>query len=205
MITIGGTLMRRVLMPFVSAALAAACLATRAQTAAPTTTAHEHVHSAPNADPAASFDGIRADFELLDRTGNIVRDEDFHGRYLLLGFGFTHCADVCPAMAFGMASALETNATAAGVFVSVDTERDTATVTDRYARAFHERLIGLGGSLEQVNAAAQNFRVSYAVTKTQNTYTVQHTSYVYLIDPTGALAQVFSSTTSPAEIAAAMK
>jgi protein SCO1/2 len=204
MITIGGTLMRRVLIPFASAALAAACLATHAQTAS-TATAHEHVHSAPNADAAASFDGIRADFELLDRTGNIVRDEDFRGRYLLLGFGFTHCADVCPAMAFGMASALDTNPTAAGVFVSVDTERDPAAITDRYARAFHERLIGLGGSLEQVNAAAQNFRVSYAVTKTQNTYIVQHTSYVYLIDPTGALAQVFSSTTSPAEIAAAMK
>lgn len=172
--------------------------------AQPPAARHEHVEPAA-ATRELELSGIRVDFELLDRDGRTVRDEDFRGRYLLVGFGFTRCTDVCPAMAFNIARALETNAAAAGVFVSVDTERDGPASTDDYARGFHERLTGLGGSLAQVNQAAANFQVSYVVTKTQNAYTVQHTSYVYLIDPRGDLAQVFSFTTPPNEIAAAMR
>jgi protein SCO1/2 len=85
----------------------------------------------------------------------------------------------------------------AGIFVSVDTERDTPRVTQDYASHFGEGMIGLGGNIEQINAAAKNFKVSYAVTKTQDNYTVQHTANVFLIDPDGALVDVFNFSTKP--------
>ena len=154
----------------------------------------------------ANAHGIDVDFELLDRHGNVVTDEDFLGRYVLLGFGFTHCAHICPMMALNMGKALSmTGLDAAGIFVSVDTERDSPEVTDDYASNFGDRMLGLGGSYERVSAAAANFKVSFAVTKTQNNYTVQHTANVYVIDPAGELLDVFTFATSPETLLGAMR
>ena len=144
---------------------------------------------------------IVVDFELVDSAGRLVTDEDFRGQYVLLGFGFTHCTTVCPLMALNMGRVLEsTNRAATGIFVSVDTERDTPAITQEYAGHFGDGMLGLGGSIEQVNEAAKNFKVSYVVTKTQDNYTVQHTANVFLIDPDGELADVFTFTTAPETI-----
>jgi protein SCO1/2 len=150
--------------------------------------------------------GIVVDFELVDSAGRLVTDEDFRGRYVLLGFGFTHCPDVCPLMALNMGRVLRSaDRAAAGIFVSVDTERDTPAVTQEYASHFGDAMLGLGGSVEQVNEAAKHFKVSYAVTKTQDTYTVQHTANVFLIDPDGELVDVFTFATTPETILKAIR
>ena len=169
---------------------------------------HTHEDRGAGAAPAAASDPLQdivAAFELMDRDGRTVSAEDFRGRYVLLGFGFTHCPAICPMMALNMGKALrDTAEDAVGIFVSVDTERDSAARTDEYASRFGERMMGLGGSIEQINTAAHNFKVSYAVTKTQNNYTVQHTANVYLIDPEGRLVDVFDFSTPAEELAAAM-
>ena len=150
--------------------------------------------------------GITASFELLDGDGNLVTDEDFRGQYVLLAFGFTHCEQICPLMAFNMGNVLRaTEQNAVGIFVSVDTERDTPAVTDIYASAFGDRMIGLGGTYEQINTVASNFGVSYAVTKTQRNYTVQHTANIYLMNPDGELQDIFSVTASSEEILSAIR
>ncbi len=164
--------------------------AAHARTLAEDTVNHDSIDS-------ANAHGITVDFELLDRHGNVVTDEDFLGRYVLLGFGFTHCPHICPMMALNMGKALSlTDVDAAGIFVSVDTERDSPEVTDDYASNFGDSMLGLGGSYERVSAAATNFKVSFAVTKTQDNYTVQHTANVYVIDPAGELTDVFTFATS---------
>jgi len=163
-------------------------------------------HTLDQSPSALEEHGIVVDFELVDGAGNSVTDEDFRGRYLLLGFGFTHCAHICPLMAFNMGQVLSAaDASMAGIFVSVDTERDTPAVTNDYASHFGDGMIGLGGSIEQINAAVKNFKVSYAITKTQDNYTVQHTANVFLIDPQGALVDVFNFTTAPEDILAAIR
>ena len=149
---------------------------------------------------------IVVEFDLIDRNGNVVSVEDFQGQYILLGFGFTHCPTVCPMMVLNMGKALrEVEANAMGIFVSVDTERDSPTTTDDYASRFGEHMMGLGGSIEQINTAVSNFKVSYAVTKTQNNYTVQHTANVYLIDPLGKLVDVFTFSTPADALIQAMQ
>ena len=169
----------------------------------------EHVHERHEVGAAQGFNDplqdIVVDFELVGGDGTIMTAADFRGRHVLLGFGFTHCPAVCPMMALNMGKALrDTEADAVGIFISVDTERDSASITDDYASRFGERMMGLVGSIEQINAAASNFKVSYVVTKTQNTYNVQHTANVYLIDPEGRLVDVFNFSTPAEELAAAM-
>jgi protein SCO1/2 len=163
-----------------------------------------HADHGTNASPALGE--VRVAFELIDAEGRPVTEADFRGKHVLLAFGFTRCTQVCPMMAFNMANALRaSDREAVGAFVSVDTERDTPADTHRYAASFHDAMIGLGGSFEQVGAAARNFKVSYAVTKTQQGYTVQHTANIYLIDPQGELVDVFALTAPAADIAAAMR
>ena len=187
------------------AAFAALCL-----TASASAQQHVHQHDLSPASvesaPLSSLAEIDPDFELTGRDGELIRDEDFLGKYLLLGFGFTRCTDVCPLMALNMARVLQAiGKPAAGVFISVDTERDTPTTVDDYTRRFDERILGLSGSVEQINAAVNNFNARYVVTKTQDGVTVQHTSYIYVIDPAGTLLEVFAFSTPTEEIAAALE
>lgn len=174
---------------------------------------HMHHHAtavSAGAEPVAAsmingLSGVSVDFELQDARGMLVSSSDYRGKYMLVGFGFTRCAHVCPVMAANMARVLrETRKETVGIFVSVDTERDTPLTTHNYAVSFNEAMIGLGGSYEQIANAANNFKISYAVTKTQQSYTVQHTSNIYLIDPDGKLLDLFPLNADADDIVSAM-
>jgi cytochrome oxidase Cu insertion factor (SCO1/SenC/PrrC family) len=92
--------------------------AVHAQTAPPAKTAAvpDHVHGTAGEQSASvagvsgetdgNLGGIEVDFELLDRNGKLVHDEDFRGRYVVLAFGYTHCPYVCPTLAFNIGAAL---------------------------------------------------------------------------------------------------
>lgn len=149
---------------------------------------------------------INVDFELLDRSGDPVKFEHFNGKNVLLAFGFTHCMHICPIIAANMANTLKVaDKEAIGIFVSVDTERDTPAITDDYAKKFSDRMIGLGGSFEQVSAAVKNFNATYVVTKSEDNYTVQHTPSIFLIGPNGTMIDVFAMNAAPGKIARAMR
>lgn len=159
-----------------------------------------HRQHMPYMDPATAAESIDATrhwkinpgFELLDQNGDSVTLADFKGKYLLVTFGFTHCEHICPLMAATMGAVLnKLAAPAAGIFISVDTERDSPALTTAYAQVFSSKMTGLGGDFSLVNAAAANFGVSYAVNKTRESYSVQHTANIFLLDPAGALLDIF--------------
>jgi protein SCO1/2 len=146
---------------------------------------------------------LKAEFDLVGHDGEAVTHLDFRGRYVLLAFGFTNCPHVCPTMAANMAGALKiVEDAAAGIFISVDSERDTPEIVHQYATSFDDKMIGLGGSYRQINAAADNFNVTYVVSKSQKGYTVQHTSSIFVVDPQGQVAEVFPLNARPGDIAA---
>jgi len=159
-----------------------------------------------HADRPPEMDALIAEFELLNRDGDVVHFDEFLGRNVLVSFGFTNCVHICPMIAANMARTIAaTDKDAVGIFISVDTERDSPAVTDDYARKFGKNMVGLGGSHYQVSAAARNFNVSFVVTKSEDNYTVQHTPSIFLIGPAGELIDVFAMNSPSAEIAAAMQ
>jgi protein SCO1/2 len=152
---------------------------------------------------------IGGPFSLVDHTGRAVTDKDFHGRKLLMFFGYTSCPDICPSGLQVMAAALDKLGSKADtvtpVFVSVDPERDTPEKLAAYVASFHPRLVGLTGTPEAVNAAAKVFRIYHRKVPDPNTpggYGMDHSSVFYLMDEQGVFVRHFPHTNDADALAA---
>ena len=157
------------------------------------------------ADEEASHD-LSPNFQLLAADGSELALTDYRGKFVLLAFGFTHCEHICPMIAANMARALKaTDEDAVGIFISVDSERDTPAITGAYASRFSESMIGLSGSYSQLAAAARSFNATFVVTKSEDSYTVQHTPSIFLLDPNGTLIDSFAMNTPIDTIVVAMQ
>lgn len=150
-------------------------------------------------------------FNLVDQHGKAVTEADFRGQYLLIYFGYTFCPDVCPTELQSMSQALDSLGDDAmkvtPVFVTVDPERDTVDQLAGYAGHFHPRLVALTGSVEQIAAAAKEYRVYYkkVVEEGSSDYLMDHSSIVYLMGPDGRFLTHFSYGTTSDQMAAKMK
>ena len=151
---------------------------------------------------------IGGPFTLTNHLGARVSEKDFAGRYLLVFFGFTHCPDVCPAGLQVMSAALDELGSKADavvpLFVTVDPARDAPEIMKAYVSAFHPRLIGLTGSEAEIRAMTKTYRV-YAERVddpgSADGYTMNHSTFIYLMDRTGAYLTHFSHSESPDVIA----
>ncbi|HUC46406.1 MAG TPA: SCO family protein, partial [Hyphomicrobiaceae bacterium] len=101
---------------------------------------------------SAAEEGRRLDARALtfrDADGNIVRGTDFAGKWLLVYFGYSHCADLCPTGLSVLANALEQIGPAAQyiqpLFITVDPEQDKGPILKSFPKAFDPRMVGLGG------------------------------------------------------------
>lgn len=144
---------------------------------------------------------IGAPFELTRHTGETVTDAYFRGRYLLMYFGFTHCPAICPSTLLQMTSILNQlermNAKKAGnitpLFISVDPERDTPEMIGNYISHFHERFEGLTGTIEQLTDLAYAYGSYFSYSPAEgDDYMVNHSSFLYLIDPDGKYVTHFT-------------
>jgi protein SCO1/2 len=151
-------------------------------------------------------------FVLTDQNGRKVTDKDFLGNYMLVFFGYTYCPDVCPTELQVMSAALESMGSKADriqpIFITIDPARDTPEVMKQYVGNFHPRLTGLTGSAEEVAAVAKAYRVYYGRVEGKSgstDYLMDHSSIVYLMDPTGTFLKHFSYTTDAAELAKAIE
>jgi protein SCO1 len=142
---------------------------------------------------------IGGPFALKDGAGKVVTEKDFAGKPMLVFFGFTHCPDVCPAGLQVIAAALDGLGGKVDrmtpVFITVDPERDTPEIVDKYVKSFHKAIVGLSGTPEEVGVAVKAYRV-YArkVPDAANPgeYNVDHSPFIYLMDGKGEFVKHFS-------------
>ena len=144
-------------------------------------------------------------FRLVDHAGKARSDADFHGKLVLLYFGFTYCPDVCPTDLASIGVLVEKLGKAGEdlqpLFVTLDPNRDTAERLASYVTFFHPRMIGLTGDEAQIAQAANAYKVYYAKVPTQHSYTVDHSGYIYLLDRAGRYLGFFPPGTPPDQMA----
>ncbi|MEL6681226.1 MAG: SCO family protein [Pseudomonadota bacterium] len=160
----------------------------------------------PCGDTAVAGGAIGGPFELVSETGDTVTDTDVITKPTLVYFGYTFCPDVCPLDTMRNAQAaylLEDQGIDIGtVFVSIDPARDTVDVVRDYTDNFHEDMIGLTGSPEQVKAASQAYKTYYrAHDDDPEFYLVDHSTQTYLMFPESGFATFFRRDSSPEDVA----
>jgi protein SCO1/2 len=145
---------------------------------------------------------IGGPFDLIDHTGRRRTDADFRGKLLLVYFGFTYCPDVCPTDLLAIGQALDQlgadGETVQPLFITVDPGRDTPEHLANYVPLFHPRLIGLTGDAPAIAKAADAYRVYFAkVALPGGEYTVDHSSFIYLMDRKGGYIGFFPPGSPP--------
>lgn len=133
------------------------------------------------------------DFELTDFNGKRRALADFRGKLVLLFFGFTSCADICPTTMAKLGEVMRRLGSDAGrvqgLFVTVDPKRDTPQLLSQYVPAFYPTFLGLYGTEQQTANAAKEFKVYFQAQKPDASgfYTVDHSGPVFALDRRGRL------------------
>ena len=146
-------------------------------------------------------------FELVNQNGAKVTDADFRGKLMLIYFGFTFCPDACPTALGVMAAAIEKLDVAGErvtpILISVDPARDTPQALKDYVGNFHQRMVGLTGTDEQIAKVAKEYKVFYqrAPGATGEDYQMDHSTLIYLMDGEGKFLTYFRPDATPDQIA----
>jgi protein SCO1 len=161
---------------------------------------------------AASPVIIGGPFMLSTPDGTIVTDQTYRGKWLLVYFGYTFCPNSCPTTLLAVAMALKKLGPDAAqvqpLFITVDPQRDTPKVMRQYIESFDPRIVGLTGTPQQISAAAQEYGAYYVRHRTgpgPDDYVMDHSTYLYVMDPLGKFVRAFDPNTSDDRIAGALR
>jgi protein SCO1/2 len=158
--------------------------------------------SPPELEQAVLFSAARAlpGFALVDQAGQPFGPERLRGQWTFLFFGFVNCPDVCPMTLATLAATrtsladLPADLQPAVTLVSVDPERDTPEVLARYVSHFDPSFTGVTGSPEEIESLTRGLGVAVMVgpADAEGNYSVDHTAALFLVDPDGRQAALFS-------------
>lgn len=131
------------------------------------------------------------DFSLTDHRDRGFSLSEHKGKVVLLNFGFTNCPDVCPTTLGMLGEVLDIvgDERVMALFITVDPERDTVARLGAYVPFFHDDIIGLTGSqqeIKRVNDACGTFYSKEQGTSGSD-YGVVHSPAVYLIGAGGEM------------------
>ena len=156
-----------------------------------------------------NFDGVQVvnpprqvqDFTLISQTGQPVSLSNYRGKMVLMFFGFTNCEDVCPITLLQFKQIRQKLADKADqvafLFVSVDPQRDSATVINDYVKRFDPTITGLVGNMMVFEAIKNDYELEFVqVPKADGTtgsdYAISHTPNPFLIDASGKLVATYA-------------
>lgn len=147
------------------------------------------------------------EISLTDQHGQPWALSAQRGTAFAVYFGFTHCADTCPATLAKLSSTLAATPNAKVLFITVDPERDTPNVLDAYVRRFSGApIIALTGSRKQIDAVESAYHMwsqKIPGKRGKGDYDEAHTSYIVLIDRNGVQRDLLHDDASVTKIAQA--
>jgi protein SCO1/2 len=132
---------------------------------------------------------------LAGTDGQPVTLTRFRGKVLLVAFGFSNCGEVCPITLATLAGARrKLGADGADVqvlYVTVDPERDDAAQMKKFLGSFDPTFVGGVGTRAQIDAAEKSWGISSVKNaNADGSYTIGHSSSIYLVDRRGGLRAV---------------
>jgi protein SCO1/2 len=175
-----------------------ALVARPAATASPTATPTSYL-VAPRPAP---------DLRLTGTDGRPFDLRALRGSGVLVFFGYTHCPDVCPATTGIISQVLDRyGAGLVAAFVSIDPERDTVEWLAGYEKYLPPGFAAATGTPAEVRATADAWGVRYARVDGDgpDSYWMNHTASVYLVDRDGMLRAEFPFGTEPDAMGAAVR
>jgi protein SCO1 len=151
---------------------------------------------------------IGGPFTLVAPGGTAVSEATYRGKWLLVFFGYTFCPNVCPITLLEVAVALQQLGPTASelqpLFISIDPDRDTPDVMAAYTQSFDSRIVGLTGTAAQIASVAKEYGAYYDPHRTgpgPDDYVMDHSTYLYLMDPNGKFVRGFNADTPGTMIA----
>ncbi len=135
-----------------------------------------------------------ADFSLDGSDGKPYTRADLGGHWSVLYVGYTHCPDVCPTTLAQLKAVEKDLGTDAGkarfIFLSVDPERDTPQALGQYTHYFSPDFVAVTAPDAQLQALGANLGFVYEKVpgQTPQSYLMDHSSALILIDPQARLA-----------------
>jgi protein SCO1/2 len=154
----------------------------------------------PPARAATSAVTIGGPFTLSTPDGAAVTDQTYRGKWMLVYFGYTSCPNSCPTMLLDVATALKKLGPEAAqiqpLFITVDPQHDTPQVMQQYTQSFDPRIVGLTGTPQQIAAAAKQYGAYYVRHRTgpgADDYVMDHSTYLYVMDPQGKFVRAFET------------
>jgi protein SCO1 len=135
---------------------------------------------------------LAPDFSLRGSDGTELQLSRYRGKVVLLAFGYTSCAAVCPITLAILAQARKTLAASGSevqvLYITVDPDRDDAGRMRTFLTAFDPSFIGGTGTPPQLAAVRADYGISVsAKIPFAGGYALNHSSYIYLIDRRGSL------------------
>lgn len=154
------------------------------------------------------------DFTLQDDGGSPWRLSAQRNDAVLLTFGFTHCADTCPATLAKLTRATQSLGARSShveiAFVTVDPTRDTPAALHRFLARFAapgaSRIVGLTGTQQAISAVERDYHVySQKKAAVRGNYDVIHSTAIVLIAPGGGLRGFADEEDSERALAASIR
>lgn len=161
--------------------------------------------------PSAQYNP-KGNFTLTGTSGPTFELQELRGKIVLLFFGYTSCPDACPTTlaklqrAFNMLTAEQIEQVRT-LFISVDPQRDTPRVLKDYVEYFGVNAIGLTGTKAEIDKVVEAYNAHYVIIpgETENWYTINHTTTVYLHDQKGKVRYLFLYDETPEQLAEAIR
>ncbi|MDP6103852.1 MAG: SCO family protein [Gammaproteobacteria bacterium] len=162
-------------------------------------------------------------FSLIDHNNNKFENENLKDEWTVLTFIYTHCPDVCPTELMNI-STLKSKIKKSNssfmpnfVVITFDPIRDTPEILKSYVTHFDEDFLGVSGDQNQIDQLVKDFgayyeRVMYSDSgelilipnyekippeAMENGYSINHTAWVYLVNPGGQIHAGFPAPHKP--------
>ena len=143
-----------------------------------------------------------SDFEFFSSNSKSITKSDLMGKWTLMYFGFTNCPDECPTTMYQLSKLIKvlrdkdfTLDDKQWILVSIDPERDTPEIIDRYAKGFDKDFIGVSNARPMLLSLATQLSVNNVMpshsSHMDHSHLDNHVNNIILLNPEGKFAGIF--------------